>query len=60
MLLLTTVLCLLIHLYEYRVQEVRVKCANILYGYVLEQSTEQESVMSLEEIMDGKDSVVDF
>ena len=30
------------------------------YGYVLEQSTEQETAMSLEEIMDGKDSVVTF
>jgi len=27
------------------------------YGYILEQSTEQESVMSLEEMMGGKDSV---
>ena len=27
------------------------------YGYVLEQSTEQESVMSLEDMMGGKDSV---
>ena len=27
------------------------------YGYVLEQSTEQESVMSLEDLMGGKDSV---
>ena len=27
------------------------------YGYKLEQSTEQESVMSLEKLMDGKDSV---
>ena len=27
------------------------------YGYVLEQSTQQESVMSLEDMMDGKDSV---
>ena len=28
------------------------------YGYVLEQSSEQESVMSLEDMMEGEDSVV--
>ena len=27
------------------------------YGYVLEQSSQQESVMSLEDMMGGKDSV---